>query len=294
MILDRLEQMVGFDPVARGEIGDGARHFEDAVVGAGRERQLLHRVLEHFGEGRVDRAVGADLRVAHARVRGRLGPLESRQLAISRGLHPGADRRRAFARLRVLQLPDRQRRGLDVQVDPVQQGAADLRPVALDLRWRAAAFALGIAQIAARAGVHRRHQHETARERDLAGAPRNGYLAVLQRLAQHLQRAALELWQFVEEQDPVVRERDLAGSRDRAAAEQSHVRDRMMRLPHRASAEDRRSRQRLPGRRVDAEHLERFLQRGQREDRRDPFRDHRFARKPGEPDHDHVVAAGGC
>ncbi len=70
-----------------------------------------------------------------------------------------------------------------MQVDTVEEWAADARAVALDLRRRAAIFVAGIAQIAAFAGVHRGHKHHRAGERDFPGAARNGNLAVFEGLA---------------------------------------------------------------------------------------------------------------
>ena len=54
--------------VGAGEIGDGARHLEDAVVRAGGEALLLHGALEEaFGVG-AELAMGADLAGGHLRV----------------------------------------------------------------------------------------------------------------------------------------------------------------------------------------------------------------------------------
>ena len=41
-ILNRLRQVGGLDVFGASQVGDGARHFEDAVVGAGAHLQLLH------------------------------------------------------------------------------------------------------------------------------------------------------------------------------------------------------------------------------------------------------------
>ena len=60
--------------------------------------------------------------------------------------------------------------------------------------------------------------------------------ALFQRLAQHLQHAALELRHLVEEQHAVVREADFARPRLRAAADQRDVRDRVVRRPKRPRA----------------------------------------------------------
>jgi hypothetical protein len=44
--LDGFEEVIGGDGVGRGEVGDGAGDFEDAVVGAGAEVEIRHRELE--------------------------------------------------------------------------------------------------------------------------------------------------------------------------------------------------------------------------------------------------------
>ena len=68
--------------------------------------------------------------------------------------------------------------GFDVEIDAVEQRSADARAIALDLRRRAAALMPRVAEIAAGAGVHRRDEHEAARERHFAGAAGNGYLPI--------------------------------------------------------------------------------------------------------------------
>ena len=65
-----------------------------------------------------------------------------------------------------------------MQVDPVEQRTADACAVTLDLRGRATAFVPQVAQIAARAGIHRRDEYEGAGQGDLAGAARDRDLAV--------------------------------------------------------------------------------------------------------------------
>ena len=60
-------------------------------------------------------------------------------------------------------------------------------------------------------------------------ARRDRHRAVFQRLAQHFQRAAIELGQLVEKQHAVVRQADLAGRGRRAAADQAGVADRVVR-----------------------------------------------------------------
>ena len=63
----------------------------------------------------------------------------------------------------------------------------------------------------------------------LARARRDRHRAVFQRLAEHFQRAAVELGQLVEKQHAVVRQADLARRGRRAAADQAGVADRVVR-----------------------------------------------------------------
>ncbi len=58
-----------------------------------------------------------------------------------------------------------------VQVDTVQQRAGEFVAVTLDLLAAAAAAPVRVAQVAAGAGVHRRHQLEARRETDFVTGP---------------------------------------------------------------------------------------------------------------------------
>ncbi len=77
--------------------------------------------------------------------------------------------------------------------------------------------------MAAGAGVHRRDQREAGRERERARRAGDVDVAVLERLAERLERVAAELGQLVEEEHAVVREADLARTRERPAADQPGV-----------------------------------------------------------------------
>ena len=67
-VLDGFKEMVRFDAFGTGEIGNRPCDFENAVVGARGETELLHCMLKQIAEGSVDRAVFADLRLIHAGV----------------------------------------------------------------------------------------------------------------------------------------------------------------------------------------------------------------------------------
>src|SRR2546430_17358056 len=81
----------------------------------------------------------------------------------------------------------------------------------------------------ARAGVHRRNELKTRRELRLAGGAGDRDPAGFERLAQRFQYIAVEFRQLIQEQDAVVRQRDLAGARQVAAADQRRSRSAVMR-----------------------------------------------------------------
>src|SRR5438552_7817751 len=84
-------------------------------------------------------------------------------------------------------------RHFNVQIDAIKQRTRDALTVALYLDWAAAAFALEIAEVTARAGIHRRHQHELAWKCDAARRARHSDFPILQRLAHHLQCGSFKL-----------------------------------------------------------------------------------------------------
>ncbi len=84
-------------------------------------------------------------------------------------------------------------RHFNVQIDAIEQRAGDALAVALHLDWAAAAFALEIAEVTARAGIHRRHQHELGGKCDAPRRARHSDFPILQRLAHHLQCGSFKL-----------------------------------------------------------------------------------------------------
>ena len=69
---------------------------------------------------------------------------------------------------------------------------------------------LGVAEVAARARVHTRNEHERGRVLGGVACSADADDAVLERLSHHFQYRPWELWQFVEEEHAVVRQRNLA------------------------------------------------------------------------------------
>ena len=209
-----------------------------------------------------------------------------RRAASTRAAHLRA----AFGRRRQHQVRRRNLRHLDLQIDAIEKwsrkprlvvcGAA--RPPLAGLPRRAAA---------ALAGVHRRDQLEPRRVGDAMIGARDHDLAGLERLAQRIEHVRVELRQLVEKQHAEMGQRDLAGPRPRAAADQRRHAGRMVRRPERPVP---RQSARRPARprgscTIDTSSISAGSQR--RQDRRQSLRQHRFARAR-RADHQQVVAAG--
>src|SRR5207245_6063445 len=102
----------------------------------------------------------------------------------------------------------RHARHFDVQIDAVEQRAADAADIALDLHRVALAGPARIAEVTARTRIHGRHQDKAGRESRGRKRAGNRDLAFLQWLAEHFEAAAIELRQLVEKEHAVVGEAD--------------------------------------------------------------------------------------
>jgi hypothetical protein len=151
-IVDRLAQVVAVNVIAGGEVGDGAADAEDFVVGSGGEAHFFHgRFQQRFRVG-FQLAVFADLRRSHPTVQTQRVLAEAALLHFSCGVHIGLHLLAGGPDRLIGQLAERDRRDFDMDVQAIQQRAADSADVAFDLQRVAFALPLGVAAIAARAG----------------------------------------------------------------------------------------------------------------------------------------------
>ena len=95
---------------------------------------------------------------------------------------------------------------VDVEVDAVEEGAGEAGVVALDLGRGAAAFAGGVGEVAAGAGVERADKEVACGELAGHGGAGDGDDAVFEGLAEGFEGAAGEFGHFVEVEDAVVGE----------------------------------------------------------------------------------------
>src|SRR5205823_12397551 len=97
-----------------------------------------------------------------------------------------------------------------VQIETVNERARESRQVTLYLLRRAPAATVADAVISTRAGIERADDEHPRRQTARRAGARDVHHALFEWLAQDLERLALELGQFVEEKDAVMRQRDLA------------------------------------------------------------------------------------
>ena len=125
-----------------------------------------------------------------------------------------------------------------MQIDPIQQRAADPAEIFFHLHRVAFARPAGVAEVAARAGVHGGDEDEARREERRVDRPADRHLAFFEGLAEAFETAAVELGQLVKEEDAVVGETDLARRRRRSAADHAGVGDGVVRAAERAGGEE--------------------------------------------------------
>ena len=109
------------------QVGDGPGHLEDPGEGVVRETEPVGDQFQHPVAGGVQLAVLPEVAGVHLGVAVDLGPLEPLHLEIAGALHPTADFRGAFGLGPVGQVAVADRRHLDMDVDPVQERARDVR-----------------------------------------------------------------------------------------------------------------------------------------------------------------------
>lgn len=197
------------------QVGNGARHLQGAVRAACRPAQPRGGGVQEAERGGLQRRMAVDRRARQRLVRRALagdGAFAGRDDACT-------DVGGRFARRGVEQLPRRDRRHLHVQVDAVEQRAAELALVAGHLVGRAAAGLEGGAEVAAGARVHGRDELEARGELGPARGARDGDRAGLQWLAQGFEGGAGELGELIQKKNPLVRQRNLARPWRRSAGQ---------------------------------------------------------------------------
>ena len=164
------------------------------------------------------------------------------------------------------------RRCLHMEVDAVEEGARDLLAVAFDLFVRAAAIPLRVAVVTAGAGVHRGHKHEGGGECHGSRGAGDRHLAILQRLTHHFEGRAVELGQFVQEEDAVMGEAHFARGDVRGTPQQPDVGDGVMGIAEGTAQHDRFSGGEEAADGMDLGGLDRLLERHRWHDGRDAAR----------------------
>jgi len=143
--------VLGLDLIRGVEVGEGAGDLEDAVVGAGGEIEVVHRLLQQGVGLGFELAVLADELGGHGAVGGDSGVLgKTLLLDEPAALHPLADGLRILAAaIAARQLFVVHGRDFDVEVDAVEQRAGDPLAVFLDLAGGTAAFPFRVTEVTA-------------------------------------------------------------------------------------------------------------------------------------------------
>ena len=130
------------------KIGNGSCDFQNPVVGPGGKAELVDGSFKEVAGSIVDGAVFFDVAAAHLGITVDFGSGKAVRLNFSGAGNASAD---AFRRLRAespFQVFVGHCRHFKMNVDPIQQRAADLGHVSLDLRHRTVAVAAGVNTVA--------------------------------------------------------------------------------------------------------------------------------------------------
>src|SRR5262249_53736248 len=185
---------------------DGAGDFQYPVVSAGAEVEVAHGKFQQLHGGLVQSAILFQFPASHPRVAGDLWLTpEPLLLSLARRNHPLSDLGGAFAVALAGDVLEFHGGPFDVQIDSVQPRTRDATKVTLDFARRAAGLRRHF-PIWSR--IHSGHEHELAWERHGPCSTGDSDAAFFEGLAHGLENAALELGQFVQEQNAVMRERD--------------------------------------------------------------------------------------
>src|SRR4030042_4432205 len=95
------------------------------------------------------------------------------------------------------------------------------------LRRSTRALMPAVTQISARAGIHGSNKHEACRICDGCDSPRDGHFSIFERLPQHLKYISLELREFIQEKNSVMRKTHLTGFWNLSSSYQSDIGSRM-------------------------------------------------------------------
>lgn len=223
-VLDGFGEVFGEDVVSLFEVGDGAGEFDEAVVGAGGEAHRGDSLAQEVFAGLVEGAELAEERGVHFGIGKDVFPGKTRALNSASTLDARADVEALFGVARGFEFVEGDARDFDVKVDPVHNGAGNSCLVARGFAGRAGAEALGIAQVAAGAGIHRGDKNKACREVKGALGAGDRDVAVFEGLPQVFEDTFGELTEFIEEEDSTVGEADFAGLGEGTAADQRNRR----------------------------------------------------------------------
>lgn len=215
---------------------------------------------------------------------------ETLKLARAGGLDARADGSGGLAGASASEVAELDRGHFDVDINAIEERAADFAAVFHGELWGAGAGLGGVTEVAAGAGIHGGDEHEARGEGERACGTGDGDEAIFKRLAEDFKGAAGELGEFVEEEDAVVAEGNFAGLDTDAAADQAGIGDSVVGSAEGAGSDEGLVRRKQAANRMNAGCCDGLFQSEVGHDSGDAAREHGFA-GARRSDHEDIVAA---
>jgi len=144
------EEVVGGDILVPGEVGEGAGDFQESIMCSRGEVQLMQGVFEQFAAGVIELGMGFHDAGRHGGVAADVGFFrEARCLYGAGGFDAGADAFGRFAGVAAVEVAEFKGRHFDVDVDAVEERAAEPLAIRAELVRGAAALAFRVGEITA-------------------------------------------------------------------------------------------------------------------------------------------------
>gem|GEM_PF-5233003 len=281
-----------FDVLRPLKIGNRTSELQESEVDPGREIHAFECLFEEFILFFAERTVFFDILLGYLRIVGLLRSLESLGTKgaslfnllfdIGRGASLGCPISEVF---------DLDSWHSDEEINTIEDRSGEFGAVPFDLRLAADTGFFFVSEMSARTWIECTDEDEFRWIRITRIDPIDRDLTVFERLSEHLEEMGIKFEELIEEENSLVRETDLSGTRVSSSSDDTDTARRMMHFAEWTGENEWMFFRQESGNRVNLGRLDDFGEIHIREDRGERFREHRL---PGSRRslHEDIVSSG--